>query len=475
MFEHYKDFADYSMKFAQKMGADWAEARLESISGTGFGMDNGVPVTSAFDDVNGLGIRFNINGSQGFVSTTKFDKKKISELVTKAIDSVRYSSSTVHEAIGISDEEMHKKKYSVSPKINPLDVSTTDKIKLLTDLHKHLTSLKVPASSTSLSVGDSLTQKYYVNSDGARIQSTLPYVSFFYFFTMSKGQHSAQRFNSLGATNGWEAIKNWNLTKNLGDEANALAKNISKATKTPTGNVNVVVSPEVTGIMVHESVGHPYEGDRILGRESAQAGESFVKPSMLGSKVAPEILSIIDDPRLPNSAGYYLYDDEGVKARKRFLVKYGKMNELYHNRETAFAMKTKSNASSRASAFDKEPIVRMANTYVEPRNHSFEELLEEAKNGIYIKNFMEWNISDDRTNFREIGNEAYMIRNGKLAEPVWRPTIEITQDKFWNAVTAIANKKTLEYTTGNCGKGEPMQGIPVFFGGPAMLLKGVRV
>ncbi len=67
--------------------------------------------------------------------------------------------------------------------------------------------------------------------------------------------------------------------------------------------MDLVISPEVAGIAVHESVGHPYEVDRIFGREVAQAGESFVKPDMLGERIGSEAGTVIEDPILPKSRG----------------------------------------------------------------------------------------------------------------------------------------------------------------------------
>lgn len=474
-FESLKDFPEYAVKFAQQIGADWAESRLERTEGTGFGMDNGVPTSSGFDEITGMSVRFLINGAQGFVSTPKFDRTHLSKLITKSIESVRYSSSTVKESIGLSKERVYRKRYRVKPKKDSRNVSESDKIELLSDLHKQMSSQKIPATSTSLSITDFFNQKYYINSDGAKIQFSYPYVETFYFYTVNANNRSAQRWNSYGATSGWEVLKKWDLPKIVVEEVNALGRNAAKAKKAPSGQMNVVVGNEITGIMLHESVGHPYEADRVLGREAAQAGGSFLTPDMIGQRVGSEIVTVCDDPRIRNSAGFYLYDDEGVKARKRVLIKNGKINELYHNRETAYSLGTRSNGASRASAYNREPIVRMANTYVVPGKHSMDELFREAKNGVYIKNFMEWNIDDKRSNFKAVGSEAYQIKNGKLAGPVWRPALEITTDKLWNSVGAVGNKKTYGMTTGSCGKGEPMQGIPVLFGGAALMLKGVKV
>ncbi|MCX8203877.1 MAG: TldD/PmbA family protein, partial [Nitrososphaeria archaeon] len=208
-------------------------------------------------------------------------------------------------------------------------------------------------------------------------------------------------------------------------------------------------------------------------REAAQAGETYIKRELVGMRIGSEHVTIADDPTLPGSYGFYLYDDEGVRARERLLIERGVIKELLQNRETAAELGTSSNGSSRASSYDREPIVRMANTYMKPGNFGFDELIEDVKLGVYIKTYSEWNIDDKRWNQRYVGVEAYAIRDGELAEPVFRPILEVTTRTLYSSVDAVG--KDLQMTAGYCGKGDPMQAIPVWFGGPHIRLRSVRL
>jgi TldD protein len=240
--------------------------------------------------------------------------------------------------------------------------------------------------------------------------------------------------------------------------------------------MDLVCGSEVAGIAAHESCGHPMEADRILGREMSQAGRSFIYPEgsfWLGTRIGSDVITVVDDPTIKNSYGYYEYDDEGIKARRRYLYKKGLINEFLHNRETAAKLKTRSNGSSRAINYDREAIVRMANTFVEPGDFTEEEILEGVKEGLYMKSFTEWNIDDKRFNQRYVGREAYWIENGELKHPVARPIIETTTKVFWTAVDAVS--KEVEYTAGTCGKSDPMQGVPAYMGGPIIRLREVYV
>jgi TldD protein len=113
----------------------------------------------------------------------------------------------------------------------------------------------------------------------------------------------------------------------------------------------------------------------------------------------------------------------------------------------------------------------MANSFVTPGDHTLEELLESIKKGVYIKTYMEWNIDDKRFNQKYTGLESYLIENGKLTNLVKKPILEITTPKFWSSVDAVG--KELGFIAGNCGKSDPMQGVPVWFGGPHIRLRKI--
>jgi TldD protein len=283
-----------------------------------------------------------------------------------------------------------------------------------------------------------------------------------------------QRNWEYGATGGYEQVKRWNLHSKLNDEINTLGKNLRNAKRSKPKKMDVVCSPEVVGIMVHESAGHPYEADRILGREAAQAGESFISQSMLGSRIGTDDVTVVDDPRIKNSYCYFKYDNEGVKARENTLIKKGNITGFLHNRETSAAMgRSTSNGCSRASDYAKESMVRMSNTYLKKGTHTEDELIEDVKEGIFLKNYMEWNIDDRRLNQKYVGAESYYIKNGKVQHPVYNPVLEVTTPKLWSSVDGLGKK--IEFHAGQCGKGEPMQGIPVSFGGPVMRLRNMRI
>jgi TldD protein len=194
---------------------------------------------------------------------------------------------------------------------------------------------------------------------------------------------------------------------------------------------------------------------------------------MIGTRIGSEHVTIVDDPTLPNSFGYYLYDDEGVEAKERVLIDRGVIANFLHNRETAAELGVRSNGAARSVAYSREPMIRMANTYMKPGNHETEELFEDVKSGVYIKTFMEWNIDDRRYNQRYVGLEAYLIRDGEIHQPIRNPVLEVTTPALYGSVDAVS--KTLDFDAATCGKGDPQQGAPVWTGGPEIRIRGLRL
>ena len=468
----YEDLAEFAVKFASKNGASYVEARLEETNSNAFVLKNGGLEISGFEDSFGIGVRLINKNTLGFASTNIATKDALQDVIKKALD-VTSASAKYSDNIKLSSEKPSKKSYKVYEKKNINDVSPKIKIDLLKNVDATLnkTGIKIPTGYYSLN--DETVKKFYVNSEGSKIQSQIARPNFFYMFVVKDGTKTSQRMWQYGATGGWENVEKWDLPVRLSKEAKDLYYALANGQSCPKGEVDIVASPQITGIISHESCGHPFEADRILGREAAQAGESFITKDMLGTQIGNKAVTLVENPTLKNTYGFYLYDDEGVKARERFLVKKGVINDFLHNRETAYEFNVKSNGAARSSEFDKEAIVRMSNTFIDKGEYSVNELIKDVKLGIYLKSFMEWNIDDKRYNNRYVGNEAYLIENGKIKHPVKNPAIEITTPALYMSIDACG--KDIEWHSATCGKGEPMQGMPVTHGGPTIRIRKVRL
>jgi len=461
---------------ALKSGADYAEARAQRDIGHTLTLNNGIPEPVTVTRRLGIGIRVIVDGSMGFASTNSLESSQIRNAAETAVKIARAATRLMSKPSKLAPEKSWEDKWEVRMKSDIREVSIEEKLNVLYSIEKALSLEQVNISLPSriLLIDDELTEKVYLNSEGSEIRGIVPRISLFLILTgEEKGKGTIQRMRHEAQSRGWEAVKGWDPPAIAAGEARMLGKMLREGKQPPTGEIDLVLGPEVTGIICHESCGHPQEADRILGREGAQAGESYVTREMMSKRIGSEHVTIIDDPTLPNSYGFYMYDDEGVRAKPRTLIKEGIISDLLHNRETAADFGVSSNAAARSVAYDREPIIRMANTFMKPEDYTLDELVEDVKYGVYMKSFMEWNIDDRRYNQRYVGLEAYAIEDGKIAMPVRNPILEVTTPGLYGSVDAVG--KEMEYAGATCGKGDPQQGAPVWTGGPPIRIRKIRL
>ena len=473
------DIADFAVEYGTKKGANYIEARFVKNREEGYTTRNGAIIGGGEKNTKGIAIRVLTDGGIGFCSTAKLEKENIEKVVERAIKMAQASKRK--EPIVFSEEEIVNTKWKTAVKQHFEDISDEEKINFIIDLDKTLVSQDFGESLVTRTLMLNMTrdEKYIVNSEGSKVESDKSLVAFYTFNTAKGPIGTEQRFYGEAGSMGWEWFKELGIVDKIIHDNQMLVKTANNAESMKLDTVDVIVSGEVSGIIAHENTGHPSEGDRILGREGAQAGESFyidlLKDQKLGEiKVGTEAVTLIDDPAIPGSAGFYTYDDECVKARPRYLIKKGMINDVLLNREFAAKFETKSNAAARAIGYNREPLIRMANTYFAAGDYELEELFEGVKKGIYMKSFTEWNIDDRRFQSKYVGLEVYLVENGELTNKmVRRPILELTTFGLFGSVDAVS--KDMQFPYGTCGKSDAAQGAPCWMGGAQVRMRNIRL
>ncbi len=467
----------HGIEFGTSLGAEYTELRYVQTVMESYRIRNGDIISAGSTESEGIGIRTLMEGGMAFVSTASLAKGEIEQAVQTAVRLAR--STRRRSPLVLSKEQIVQTNWEVPVEIPFPEITSDTKLQRLLEVERELTSVfdsgALPIRSAMIVTETS--KKFLATSEGTQIESDYSLGRFTGMITAKGAKGSEQRFFSRGATAGWEWFAAPQFIETFIDEAKAVHRVAELAEQvTFEKPVDVIIGPEVAGIIAHENCGHPSEADRIQGREGANAGESFWMDIDIGkTRVGSPAVTIIDNPTIPKSGGYYLYDDEGVKARPRYLIKEGIANEIFHDRQTAGRIGVLSNGSSRATGFDREPIPRMANTYFAAGDYSVEELVEEIKFGVFIDNFTEWNIDDRRYQSKYTGSLARIIRNGEVTdEYVRRPVLELTSRGLFESVDACAKGFVADQAI--CGKSDPGQGIAVWTAGPeAVRMRKIRL
>ena len=231
------------------------------------------------------------------------------------------------------------------------------------------------------------------------------------------------------------------------------------------GTYPVVITPMVTGVFTHECFGHKSESDFMVGDEATK------KEWVLGKKIGPEDLSIIDTG-LVSGSGYTPYDDEGNPATKTYLIKEGILTGRLHSADSATDLEEEVTGNARAKNFEYEPLVRMTTTYIDNGTKSVEELIEGVEKGFYVKGI---NHGSGMSTFTLGPSLAYTIKDGKIDQPVRISVISGNVFEALHHIDGIADDLEFKsFVTGGCGK-MAQYPLSVGFAGPHIRIQNMQV
>jgi TldD protein len=227
------------------------------------------------------------------------------------------------------------------------------------------------------------------------------------------------------------------------------------------GYRQVVMHPDLAGILAHEAVGHTVEADLVLG--------GSVAAHNLGKKVASDMITMIDfaNTALGKPAPLPIFvDDEGTLCEDAVLIKDGILTGYMNNRESAQHFNMKPQGNARAYLFSDEPLIRMRNTAILPGRDKLQDMIASIDNGYYLTNTN--NGQADTTGEFMFGiSMGYEIKNGKIGKAIRDTTISGIAFEMLKTVDMLSDD--MYWTcSGMCGKKQPM---PVGMGGPAIKCK----
>jgi TldD protein len=427
----------------RQFGAEYAETRAQKLSKTMLTLKEGRVEAAKQGIENGVALRVLVNGAWGFASVGSLKAEILQSAISDACKMAKTASSRLKTPITLAETKTVKDRVQIKPKKKPSAISMEDKISTALSINKATLGYDKRVRSCTIDYLDLTGSSFFVNTEGTRIEQDKLYVwSRITAAAASQGVFTFSR-EEIGSTVAKRAVKQ-------------LDAKPPKGGKSP-----VVLGPDVVGVFVHEAFGHLAEADLALS--------GGVLMNNLGKKIGSDVVTFYDDGTINGAFGSFKYDDEGVPAQKTLLINDGVVTGLMHNRETAQKFGVEPTGNARAEDFRVEPIIRMRNTFMAPRDHSFEELVEGIPSGYYFKSFRGGQASLDGT-FQVGIQEGYEIVNGEIGDPVRNASISGSTLETLLMVDAVG--KDFELSSGRCGKG---QTAFIGDGGPHIRVKEVIV
>jgi len=213
------------------------------------------------------------------------------------------------------------------------------------------------------------------------------------------------------------------------------------------GPTPVVLAPGVGGVLVHELIGHALEADTVL------RGASWLGSA--GSRIAPEGITIVDDPR--RGRGAWKLDDEGVVCRVTPLVDAGRVGACLLDLDSAARCGRPPTGHGRRSSFREAVHPRMGCTFVAPGGLEPEEILLDTPDGIYVRRMRSANTDARSGTARFVVTDADRIDKGQLVHPLQPFILEMRGATALASIDRVGSDLTFDTCIGSCVRdGQPL-------------------
>lgn len=451
------DLSDKAIQIMIDLGAEYADIRAEKAISTAIRTSND-DVEQASTGLNyAFGARALVNGAWGFSSANSIKTRDVEICSTSAFKTAKSISKSTKEKIALCPVKTVRD--HVKLKVDePLAETEIDR-KIDEVLHFSRIARKHDKRIGAYVVyEDSTGQEVTANSDGSQILTDNSRVYLGLFALASESGKVASCREQIGSCRGFEFFKDGRIDE-IAKATAVRAVNLLEAKHIPRGKFTVILDPKLAGVFAHEAVGHACEADYVVSSESVLKGKT-------GQVIGSKAVSIIDNPGNGNGWASRRYDDECVQTEKRVLISHGVLIGFINSRETASKLGMKPNGGARAQSSFYCPIVRMSSIQIAKGDHSFEELLETVRSGVYLRGTQGGQVNAAKGTFQFTAEEAYLIDKGSFSTPLLH--VSLSGDTIDTLQNIDAVGYDLESNVGFCGKNG--QNVPVGMKSPHVRL-----
>ena len=446
------------LKMTLTRGGEYADIYVENRESTSIQLeDNRIEkvVTGSF---SGIGIRLIYKEKTAYAFSNDFSRDTLFDLAS----TVSNAAAGAERDVIIDMKEQHPAIIS-RVKIPPPSVPLDKKIAAVKLANKAARSMDCRIKQARIVYSESLQKIKFAASDGIIAKDERTYTMGMAQVISSDGASLQTGHETAGGLAGYEIFETYPIEA-LAETAAQRAVMLLGARRARSGRMPVVIAASAGGTMIHEAIGHGLEADLARQGLSVYSGK-------LGSQVASNLITVIDDATIPGKRGSFSVDDEGVASRKNILVNKGILVSYMYDKYNAFIDKTTSTGNGRRESYEHKPIPRMTNTMIAPGTLSPDEVLRSVSNGLLVTKMGGGQVNTVTGDFVFDVQEGYLIENGKPAEPVRGATLIGNGPAILMSIDMVASD--LGFSIGTCGKDG--QGVPVSDAMPTLRIPEIVV
>ncbi len=343
------------------------------------------------------------------------------------------------------------------------DIAKKEKIEFLQKINKHARDYSDLIVQADLGIYERMQHVLIANSEGLLVEDDRHYSRIRVTSIAEKNGEMQTGSESPGALIGYEFFKGLD-PELLGHEASKRAITMLEADYAPSGKFPAIIDNGFGGVIFHEACGHGLETTSVAKGVS-------VFSDQLGKKIANSVVTAIDDGTMPNMWGSENIDDEGLPTKNTVLIEDGILKSFMVDRIGSLKTGYAATGSGRRESYKFAPASRMRNTYIAAGKSKLDDLIASIDYGIYAKKMGGGSVMPGTGNFNFAVAEGYMVRNGKIAEPVRGMTLIGNGPAVLHKISMVADN--LDFAAGMCGS--VSGSVPTSVGQPAIKIDEIVV
>lgn len=400
-----KDTIKETLRIALSTGADYAEVFAERTSQKSISMISAKVEDIADSTISGVGIRIFkgtrcVNGS-----TSSLDAGAIYACARNVADALEGSAM-------VQDILLRERCYGdIHPiRIVPSSVENSVKIDYLREAweaaknyHENISQVQGAFMDVDRNILIATSEGLYTQDRQVRCRLMIDSIA------SKNGENQTGHF-SPGGRIGMELFELHN-PKAVGTEASRQAITMIDAGYIDAGVMPVAIESGFGGVIFHEACGHSLEASCVALGNSQFCGK-------MGEQIANTKVTAIDDSTIPNAWGSCNIDDEGTPTQKRVLIDNGILKSYMVDKLNGRRMGMETTGSSRRQGYAYAPTSRMSNTYIAAGQDEDKDIIASIEYGLYARNMGGGSVNPVTGQFNFAVDEGYIIRNGKICEPV---------------------------------------------------------
>lgn len=440
-------------------GADFVEIFEEETRSSSLGLKDSKIETATAGTEYGIGIRL-LYGTEVLYGFTSDDSE---EALLKLVRTLAFGRIA---AAAKSFEFAPQKRvadYNASAFEDPRVLGQAVKQDFLFAADKVARQVSEKVVQVSANVTDCCTTINLMNSEGLNLAMDRARLRVNVTVTASDGTERLTTHESPGALGGYELLESYSPEALARSSAERVVRMLD-AGYIKGGQMPVVMGNGFGGVIFHEACGHPLETEAVRRNASPFCGK-------LGEAIGQPCLTAIDDGTLDGVWGSLKCDDEGTPTQRTVLIENGILKNYMSDRVGATEVGVPLTGSARRESYKYAPVSRMRNTFIAPGKDSFDSMIASMDYGLYAARMAGGSVNPATGEFNFAVDEGYVVRNGKICEPVRGATLIGKGHEIMPRISMV--ESDLELAAGICGASSGH--VPVTVGQPTIKVDQILV